>query len=40
MAITYTILIGLNILALVAIATISQSVKTIAIFKKTKEGKN
>jgi hypothetical protein len=39
MEITYAVLIALNILALVAIATLSESIKTIAIFKKSKEQK-
>ncbi len=39
MEITYTVLIALNILALVAIATLSESIKTIAVFKKSKEQK-
>ena len=39
MEITYAVLIALNILALVAIATLSESIKTIAIFKKSKDQK-
>ncbi|MEY5040536.1 MAG: hypothetical protein RLZZ414_57 [Bacteroidota bacterium] len=39
MEITYAVLIALNILALVAIATLSESIKTIAVFKKSKEQK-
>jgi hypothetical protein len=39
MEITYAVLIALNVLALVAIATLSESIKTIAIFKKSKEQK-
>lgn len=39
MEITYAVLIALNILALVAIATLSESIKTIAVFKKYKEQK-
>ena len=36
MEITYAVLIALNILALVAIATLSESSKTISLFKKKK----
>ena len=36
MEITYAVLIALNILALVAIATLSESIKKISVFKKYK----